>query len=495
MGNGRDSLKGKKPRLEQFLQQREIQLYCRERFISRASRKNPLVNVDYSLFLDSDHKFKKDMIPLVKQTIEQNDLKIYFVMVSWWGRGDQARWTGGHLINTLKRFEKSGLCEVILSYQEGNQKPSSLCRWTRSRGSEIFFVDRYRLVSRQKKEVIIDDRVPGKAENVIKSIKLLEQKTRKLGLSPKKVLVIFVDDDYTQYHWLNYFLLFAPWVLSHAKRTKDPTIDQTIKKIERVSFIKSGSPRIILPYEIQGRIVNGQIKPMTYLDVTRAVIDLAAAQQRFGLDSEGKGLDELASRLKRIKKRGQIYGPKSRRHFLGEEMNARLENVWREYIYRGGRVTQRLEGIFRHLIHKTHCRWLRQFTFLLHGDQGAPLDSWLQFSPFGGYALEVSLLMQSVCDKAFETHQVLNITGLPHSHQRSKDLAIWHMLDSILLAFDLLRVLYKDLSVRDFLSVYGYQRHFPMLDRYGNIVDHYPVYRGLKVYPPLEMLVLEEPDN
>ena len=484
-------MRGKRPRLDIFLQQKEIQLFSRESFIRRTSRKNPLVDVDYSIFLDKNYKIKKNLIPLIKGIIQQQDLKVYFVMVSWWGRGDQARWTGGSLLNTLKRFEKQGLCEVFLSYQEGDQKPSSLCRWSRKRNIGIFFVDRYRLATRQEKKIAIDFSVPGKAENVIKSIKLIEQKAKKQGFNPRRVLIIFVDDDYTQYHWLNYFLLFAPWVLSFGKRTKDPEIDQTIKKIKRVSFIKSGSPRIILPYEIQGKIVNGQVKPMTYLDVTKAIIDLADAHQRFGQDNERKELDEVALLLQKINRKGQIYAPKSKAAFLGEELNRRLESVWREYIYRGGRVTQRLEGIFRHLIHKTHCRWLRQFTFLLHGDQGAPLDSWLQFSPFGGYSLEVSLLMQAVCDKAFEQHQVLNITGLPHSHQRSKDLAIWHMLDAILLAFDLLRVLYKDLSVRDFLSVYGYQRHFPMLDRYGNIVDHQPVYGGLKVYPPLKTLMIE----
>jgi len=449
------------------------------------------VAVDYTLFLDKNHKFKKGIIPIVKQAIEQNDLKVYFVMVSWWGRGDQARWTGGALLNTLKNFEKQGLCEVFLSYQEGDQKPSSLCRWSRKRGLDIFYVDRHRLVNRQDKNVIIDTGAPGKAENVIKSIKLIEQRTRKLGLSPKKVLVIFVDDDYTQYHWLNYFLLFAPWVLSFAKRTKDQAIDLTIRKIKRISLIKSGSPRIILPYEIQGKIVNGQIKPMNYLDVTKAIIDLAATHQRFGLEHEKNEMDELTSLLLKIKKKGQIYAPKNKLPFLGDRLNGRLESVWQEYIYRGGRVTQQLEGIFRHRIHKSHCRWLRQFTFLLHGDQGAPLDSWLHFSPFGGYALEVSLLIQSVCDKAFEQHQALNITGLPHSHQRSKDLAIWHMLDNILLAFDLARVLYKDLSVRDFLSMYGYQHHFPMLDRFGNIIDHRPLYGKLTIYPPLNTLQIE----
>ncbi len=484
-------MKGKRPRLEQFLQQKEIQLYSRERFIRRTSRTNPLIAVDYSIFLDKDQKIKKQLFPIVRETIQHHGLKVCFVMVSWWGRGDQARWTGGHLLNTLKKFEKQGFCDVYLSYQEGDQKPSSLCRWSQRQNIEIFYVDRYRLIAPPDNHVVIDSCVPGKAENVIKSIKLIERKTREKRVSPRKVLIIFVDDDYTQYHWLNYFLLFAPWVLSFAKRTKDPAIDQTIRKIKRISFIKSGSPRIILPYEIQGKIINGKVKPMDYLGVTQAIVDLATVHQRFGLDNEKKGFDELALLLQKIRKMGQIYAPKSKVLFLGEWLNGRLESVWREYIYRGGRVTQRLEGIFRHLIHKTHCRWLRQFTFLLHGDQGAPLDSWLQFSPFGGYALEISLLMQSVCDKAFEQHQVLNITGMPHSHQRSKDLAIWHMLDNILLAFDLLRVLYKDLSVRDFLSVYGHQRQFPMLDRYGNIIKHQPQYGGLKIYPPLKTLKIE----
>ncbi len=447
--------------------------------------------MDYSIILDKNHKIKKNLIPLVKEIIQEQGLTIYFVMVSWWGRGDQAHWTGGYLLNTLKQFEKQGLCEVFLSYQEGDQKPSSLCRWSQRRKIDIFFVDRYRILTHREKKVVIDYGVPGKAENVIKCIKLIEQKVKKKGFAARKVLVIFVDDDYTQYHWLNYFLLFVPWVLSFAKRTKDPAVDLVVKKINRVSFIKSGSPRIILPYELQGKIVNGQVKPMTYLDVTQAIVDLAATHQRFGVGNERGELDELALLLQKIRRRGQIYAPKNKTDFLGEDLNEKLESVWREYIYRGGRVTQRLEGIFRHLIHKTHCRWLRQFTFLLHGDQGAPLDSWLQFSPFGGYALEVSLLMEAVCDKAFEQHQVLNVTGLPHSHQRSKDLAIWHMLDEILLALDMLRVLYKDLSVRDFLSVYGYQRYFPMLDRYGNIVNHQPEYGKLKVYPPLKTLTIE----
>ena len=74
-------------------------------------------------------------------------------------------------------------------------------------------------------------------------------------------------------------------MLSFAKRTKDQAIDQTIKKIKRVSFIKSGSPRIILPYEIQGKIVNGQSKSLTYLDVTQAIVDLVATHQRLDLDN------------------------------------------------------------------------------------------------------------------------------------------------------------------------------------------------------------------
>jgi hypothetical protein len=484
-------LRGRRPRLDKFLRQKDIKLYGRERFIRSTSRKNPLVHLEYSLFLDEKHLFKEQYYNLIKRTIQQHRLKIYFVMVSWWGRGDQALWTGSHLFQLLRTFQRQGLCELLLSYQEGKQGPSSLCAWCRRRKIDVLYVDRYQLVTKDEKEVVIPKKIPGKAENAIKAIKLIEQRVKGKGISPKKVLIVFVDDDYTQYHWLNYLLLFAPWVLSFGKKTGEKDIDQIIGKIKKVSFIKSGSPRIILPYEIQGQIVSGRVKPMDYLDVTLAILNLAKTHNRLGSVTEKNEIKELVSLLQRVKRKKQIYAPQNRIHFLGENLNTRLESIWREYIYRGGRVTQRLEGIFRYLGHKKHCRWLRQFTFLLHGDQGAPLDAWLKYSPFGGYALEISLLMQAMCDKAFQNHQVLNVTGLPHSHLRSKDLAIWQMLDSILLAFDLIRVLYKDLALRNFLSVYGYNRHFPMLDRYGNVIQHHPAYGGLKIYPPLKKLIIE----
>jgi len=479
-------------RLDQFFDQREIQLYSRERFVRSSSRKNPLVQIDYSAFLDEKHRFKQHIFSFVRQHIQEFGLKVYFVIASWWGRGDQALWTGRHLFNTLNAFRRQGLCELILSYQEGELRPSKLCRWCWRRNIEVFYADRYQLTSHDSGEVIIPKKAPGKAENVIKSIKWIEKATKKKNIPPEKVLVIFIDDDYTQYHWLNYFLLFAPWILAFKNRINDPEIDPIIGQIHKVSFIKSGSPRIILPYEIQDQIIAGRMKPMDYLDVTLSIIDLASTHRRFGFSPETAEINELVSLLQKIRRRRQIYAPDNREHFLGESLNQRLESIWGEYIYRGGRVTQRLEGIFRHLSHNSHCRWLRQFTFLLHGDQGASLDSWLEFSPFGGYALEISLLMQTVCDKAFEGQQILNVVSLPHSHQRSKDLDIWCMLDVILLAFDLNRVLYKDLSVRNFLSMYKLKRYFPMLDRYGRVIKHTPQYGGLKIYPPLKSLVIHE---
>lgn len=478
-------------RLDQFFEDRKIKVYAKERFVRSSSRKNPLIQIDYSAFLDEHRRFKQHLFPLVQQLIQQFSLKVYFVMVSWWGRGDQARWTGSHLLNTLNAFQREGLCDLLLSYQEGDMQPSSLCKWSERRKIKIFYADRYQLVSRDTGEVVIPRQAPGKAENAIKSIKWIERKTREEGIHPNKTLVIFVDDDYTQYHWLNYFLLFAPWVLAFKKKIDDLELDPIIGKINKVGFIKSGSPRIILPYELQRQISEGRRRPVDYLDVTLAIIDLAATHQRFGMSLEKAEIAELVSLLRKIRRKGQIYSPQSRVYFLGESFNQKLESIWREYIYRGGRVTQRLEGIFRHLSHKSHCRWLRQFTFLLHGDQGAPLDAWLEFSPFGGYALEISLLMQALCDKAFEERRILNIVSLPHSHQRSKELAIWRMFDTILLAFDLVRVLYKDLSVRDFLSMYKLKRYFPMLDRYGGVIKHTPQYGELKIYPPLKMLAIE----
>jgi len=102
-------MKGKRPRLEQFLKQRDIRLYSKERFIRRTSRKNPLIRLDYAIFLDENQRFKKHLFPMVKDIIQQHNLKVYFVMVSWWGRGDHALWTGSHLLKTLREFEKKGL--------------------------------------------------------------------------------------------------------------------------------------------------------------------------------------------------------------------------------------------------------------------------------------------------------------------------------------------------------------------------------------------------
>ncbi len=484
------NVRGKKPRLDTFLKQRDIQLHNRDRFIRSTSRRNPLVHIDYSLFLDKDHRFDSRFLELVKDNIRRFKLRVYFVMVSWWGRGDRALWTGRHLLKTLHEFQREGLCEVLLSYQEGTVSPSGLCRWCRRRGIEVLQVDRHRLISRNGDEVVPKG-VPGKAENVIKSVKLIERRVKEEGIPARKTLVIFVDDDYTQFHWINYFLLLAPWVLSFGNDSGDPSLNSVIAGIQKVGFIKSGSPRIILPYQLQDEIVCGRIRPMDYLEVTLAVLELASAQPRWRSAADESEIEELRRRLGKIRRRKQIFTPRNRAEILGETLNERLEILWRENIYRGGRVTQQLEGILRYLSHKSHCRWLRQLTFILHGDQGAPLDAWLKFSPFGGYALEMSLLMQAMCDKSFEDHQILNILGLPHSHQRSKELAIWRMLDTILLTFDLTRVLYKDLALNSFLSVYGYRRQFPMLDRYGDIVQHSPDYGGLKIYPPLKRLNIE----
>lgn len=484
-------MKKRTSKLDRFFSQIGVNIHSKESLVRRTSRKNPLVNIDYSIFLDETHRLKKNLFPLLRDIIQQHSLRIYFVMVSWWGRGDNARWTGGALFNTLRRFQREGLCEIFLSYQEGDVKPSSLCQWCHRKKINIFHVDRYQLLTRKEKELIVSKSAVGKAENVMKAIKLIERKIENDGFFPQNSLIIFLDDDYTQYHWMNYLLLFAPWVLSFGKKSGDKEIDQILQRIKRVSFIKSGSPRIILPFEVQEKIVDGTLKPMDYLEVTQAIIHLASTHQRYGRTQEKADTDEVLSLLEKIRKKGYIYTPRNRTFFLGDRLKEILDSVWREYIYRGGRVTQRLEGIFRYLSRKNRYRWLRQFTYLLHGDQGAPLDAWLEFSIASGYALEISLLMQAICDRTFQDHQILNVIGLPHSHQRSKELAIWNMLDSILLAFDLLRVLYRDLSIRDFLSLHKQRQYYPMLDRYGDVITHQPQYKGLKIYPPLKNLVIE----
>jgi len=483
-------LSEKKREMIDFLSLDELNSMQRERFFPRTSQENPVITIGYPGFLDESQILKRDLFPIIRETIREQDLKIYFVMVSWWGRGDQARWTGGELLSCLKKLQDKGFCEVFLSYQEGEAGPSSLCRFCDQNRIPVFYADRNRLYSKQDGRTVIAKKALGKAENVMKAVKWIESLGRKTGHAPEKTLLLFVDDDYTQYHWMNYFLLFTPWVLSFRGEIGDPEIDDQIKKLGRISYIKSGSPRIILPYEIQEMIVDGRIKPMDYLDVTIAIIEMAMVHHRLELTGEKNKIEHLITTLSKLKRNHQILTPKNREQFLSKEMIDNLERIWREYIYRGGRVTQRLEGIFRYLSHHFHYRWLRQFTFLLHGDQGAPMDAWREYSPFGGYALEISMLMQAVRDKVFDNRHVINLIGLPHSHQRSKELAIWKMLDSILFSLDILRVLYRDSSLEDLHSKYGSEWDYTMINRFGNAVRHQPKYEEFKIYPRLKDLIL-----
>jgi len=474
-----------------FLSIDELHSMQNERFFPSSSQENPVITMGYPSFLDESQTLKRSLFPIIRKTIREHNLKIYFVMVSWWGRGDQARWTGGELLACLKKFQDNGFCEVFLSYQEGDAEPSSLCRFCDQNQIPVFYADRSRLYSARDRRTIIPKKALGKAENVMKAVKWIESISRKSGYDPEKTLLLFVDDDYTQYHWINYLLLFTPWVLSFRGEIGDPEIDSQMKKVGRISFIKSGSPRIILPYEIQEKIVDGRIKAMDYLDVTMAIVELALVHHRLELVGKTNQIEEIIKILTAIKQNHQIFTPKNREQFLSQGRIDILDRIWREYIYRGGRVTQRLEGIFRYLSHHFHYRWLRQFTFLLHGDQGAPMDTWLEYSPFGGYALEISLLMQAVRDKAFNKRHVINLIGLPHSHQRSKELAIWKMLDSILFSLDVLRVLYRDTSLESLKSKYGAEWNYTMINRFGNAVRHQPCYEEFKIYPRLKDLVLE----
>ena len=124
-------------------------------------------------------------------------------MVSWWGRGNLAKWTGSNLLTVLKNFQNEGYCEVLLSYQEGDFGPSSLCRWCRKKKIDVIYADQYQLILEKNGEVVVPKKAPGKTENVIKALKYIEQMAMKDGSEFEKVAVFFIDDDYTQYHWLN----------------------------------------------------------------------------------------------------------------------------------------------------------------------------------------------------------------------------------------------------------------------------------------------------
>lgn len=477
-------------KLKEFFQEKGTNFYPRGTdFKKRTLWQNPIINVGVRPFLDEQQRFKKFLLPFVKEVINENELKIYFVMVSWWGRKDRAFRTGGYLLNDLiNRFQKQGLGKVFLSYQKGTKEVfSKLYKWCERKGVPVLDVDDCQLSYGRK--VIIPKAAPGKAENVIKAIKLIEQKCEKKKLSPQKILIIFIDDDYTQYHWLNYFLLFAPWVLSFSKdKTKDKNIDALIDKLSKLGLIKSGSPRIILPYECQDLVVHGGLDPMDYLELTLFVLDSALVRRAQADLSDTEDIDNLISILKETKQTEQIYSPHNRNYYL-KNLDEKLERIWRQYIFEGGRVTQQLGTIFYYNAHKLIFRWLKRFTYLLHGDQGASLEFWRKVPLiFSGYGIEISLLYQALFDKSLQKYQILNVEGLPHSHQRSKDLDIRQMTDVILFCLDVLRLIYGDIAIKEVLAKYGPARTFNIPTRFGDVIKHQPKIRGLNIYPSLKKL-------
>lgn len=474
----------------EFLKKNNIVVFSEEEYFKRrALERNPVINVHMLDFLDKNQRLKKKIAYLVKEGVEKLGLKIYFVMVSWWGRGDQATYTGSFLLQTLLKFQKQGLVKCYLSYQRGKDKdPSGLYKWCRKKKIPILDVDDYEVVKGD--EVIIPKFASGKTENVIKALLLIDQEIKKQGIDPEKVFIVFVDDDYTHFHWLNYWLMFAIWVLSFFDKTSDKQIDRLLRKIRKISFVKSGSPRLNLPYELQERIMDGSLAPLDYLGVAFSIIDLALSHERFfGYENRKKEIRQLISVLTKLKKKKDIiFSPYNLDYFLTSDQIELLRTFWEHYISVGGRVTFRLKSLYFYLRDDPYFRWMEKFTYNLHGDQGAPLTVWKKLCLIQGYGLEIAVLYQLLSDEKFKGQQIINVITLPHSHQRQKDLAVLQMRDDIYLGLDLLRVLYRRLSMFRFLEKYKITYWQQVVDKFGLVFEREAKHENLLLFPPLEKM-------
>jgi len=410
------------------------------------------------------------LLQLVTDTIKKNDLKIYFGMLSYQGRGDDALYSGFNVFDLLKPYQEDLGLKFFLGYQ--GKYETTLCKKLREMGVTVFLNDRIQLDD-SRGEIVVPCNEPGKAANCVKSIKLIQREVEQLGWDDKKTMVVFVDDDYIMQDAVNFLMLFIPWVLSFAspQMSKEKGLQRLIAQSQKVGFVKNGSPRLQFARRVLREIVYGEKEVMTYRDflvelLKREIRDLG---ESFELEERERMVEKLVRELSQVKTAIRelekvpsdvVVTPEnfpSVLYTFGEKTRKTsnlIKNCLQNKVGLGGRVTSLLTTLFLRHSEKPLFHWLSAFTYLLHGDQGAPLSHWLKISFGRGYAVEISLLVQFLLDDRFKDYKVINVIANPHIHQPQQDLNVARMRDTILSSLDLLELLYSEFPSPDFLRRY-----------------------------------------
>ncbi len=479
-----------------FLSSRNITIHNLTQFNARENWKvNPTLSINYLDFLDENFYLNKKIIELTKNIISDLNLHFIFIVPSYWGRGDRATNTGKGIFRFFQLLKKKYTnVHYFLSYQRGRKKPSGLYSWCKRNRIPVLDVDKYELTN--DKAIIIPKNSPGKTENILKAIVLIQQEWLKeilpTNAQSQNIAFIFVDDDYNHTHLLNYEMFLIVFSLSYLNSENLPPVNgEKIKsiadKLNRPVLIKSGSPRLSIPAEIREEVIMGVYPPRDYLNLCLRIVMHSLTLNRL-LDYPMEQITKLITELEKLKKTKQIFTPATAPLLLEKDSFDILSKFMFAYAKHGGRATWRLRHVYDHNPHIQPFAWMGIFTHLLHGDQLIRGDIIQKIPLVSGYALEIGLLIITMCDQRFADGQIINLELPPHSHEEQKNLDINKMEDQIALTEKLLLTIYGLLSVRDFFCDFKDNANLKKVDDFGRIISYHPHYRDLVIYPPPEKL-------
>ncbi len=479
-----------------FLHERNITIYDLLEFQPRSNwKKNPTLSINYLDFLDENFYLNKRIINLVKETITDLNLHFIFIVPSYWGRGNRATHTGKGVFRFFQLLKKKySNVHYFLSYQRGRKHPSSLYRWCRRHRIPVLDVDKYELTYGKKN--ILSKNAYGKTENILKATALIRQEWLKqilpTDIPMRNIAFIFVDDDYNHTNILNYEMFLIVFALSHLTSKNLPPINgkkinDTIDRLINPIFIKSGSPRLSIPTEIREEVIMGIQPPRDYLNLCLRIVMHSLTLNRL-LDYPMEKITNLITELERLKKTKQVFTPATAPLLLEKDSYNILYKFMLAYAKHGGRATWRLRHVYDHTPSISPFAWMGVFTHLLHGDQLIRGDIIEKLPLVSGYALEIGLLLITMCDQRFADGQIINLELPPHSHEEQKNLDINKMEDQIALAEKLLLTLYGLITPNQFLRNFKNNGPIKKVDDLGQIIDYHPHYYDLIIYPPPEKL-------
>jgi hypothetical protein len=448
------------------------------------TKQSKIVNLSMNDFLNEDFNFNPTIEKVVSETIHREGLIIYAGIVSYEGRGHTALSTGGNTFNNLKDLEQQGLIKRFLSYQGDREKPSPLCKFAVEEDIKVYFVDEVSVVDKDD-NLLLDKKVRGKTENILKFIRMLTDEIQALNIDPQKVFVLFLDDDYTLLDEHAHYILIASWVLSFVKSSTNE-IDGLINICQNVGFVKNGGVRIHFPPFLVNRTHRGEvIKNYRALIIEAIKLDVNLGEA----DAEAS-LSRLYRLIKKIENLSSnlILTPENLPLIVAHEELILIRNIMKKFFYSGGRVTK---PYTRKSVHESEdylSDWLGQFTFILQGDQGTTLQNWSLMKLGQGYAFDSSILIQFLMDENFVDQRIVDIRNTPHAHQPQEEPKVEGMEDLINLDTETLRVYYGNWNVDLFIARYQKRTRVSWLADGRYLRTKVQPEKGILFYPPTNQL-------